>query len=223
MLHTVGVTAALVDLGGLDPHVLLAVAVALIFVQTALVVGFLVPAGKAAVLTGVMAGVGHVSLPLAFVALAASAIGGAAVGYLIGRRHGPAIFEHRRLERHRPRLDRARTLVQERAGFALLTGRSIAVLRATTPALAGTVGVSGRRFALFNVVGGLAWAAVFVGTGYLGGRALPGLENHTTALAVAGAVVVLVLGVLVVRRRQDSAHSSCQPSTSSALRDAGPV
>lgn len=202
MLHTVRVTAALVDLGGLDPHVLLAVAVTLIFVQTALVVGFVVPAGKAAVLTGVLAGVGQVSLPLAFVALAASAIGGAAVGYLVGRRHGSAIFEHRRLERHRPRLDRARALVQQRAGFALLAGRSIAVLRATTPALAGTVGVSGRRFAVFNVAGGLAWAAVFVGTGYLGGRALPGLGDHTTALAVAGAVVVLVLGVLLVRRRR---------------------
>lgn len=212
MLHTVRVTAAWWDLGGLDPHVLLVVAVALIFVQTALVIGFLVPAGKAAVLTGVLAGVGHVSLPVAFVTLAAAAIGGASVGYLVGRRHGPAIFEHRRLERHRPRLDRARDLVQQRAGFALLAGRSIAVLRATTPALAGTVGVSSRRFAVFNVVGGLAWAGVFVGTGYLGGRAMPGLENHTTALAVAGAVVVLVLGAIVVRRRRTTSGRSGHPA-----------
>lgn len=200
-----------IDLHALDPHALVMVAGLLVLFQTALVVGFLVPAGKAAVLTGVLAGVGSFHVVLAWSVMAVAAIVGAEVGYLLGRRHGTALFEHQRLDRHRDRLDRAADLVRRRAGFALVAGRSLAVFRATTPALAGAAGVGSARFLVFNVLGGLLWATLYVGSGYAGAQLLPALSwNRTTALAVAGAVAVL-MSVLVLRRRrsaQESAHSA---------------
>lgn len=161
------------DLHALDPTVLLAVASLLVLVQCSLVVGFVVPAGKASVLAGVLAGVGHLDPVLTYLALAASAILGAQGGYLLGRRHGDSLIEHRLLVRHADRLARARDLAHRRTGYSLLVGRSLAILRATTPALAGVAGVGVRRFLVFNVLGGLLWAAVFVGTGFAGGSLLP--------------------------------------------------
>lgn len=190
------------DLHALDPAVLLAVATVLILVQTALVIGFLVPAGKASVLAGVLAGVGHLDLVLTYLTLATASILGATVGYLLGRRHGESLLEHRFLARHSGRIERARDLVHRRAGFSLLAGRSIAILRATTPALAGVVGVGVRRFLVFNVVGGLGWAAVFVGSGYVGGRLVPKVSIDPTVVLVAGAVVAAALiAAFVVRAR----------------------
>lgn len=188
------------DLHALDPVVLLGVATVLVLVQCALVVGFLVPAGKAAVLAGVLAGAGHLDPALTYLCLASAAILGAGVGYLIGRRHGEAVLEHRFLARHRSRVTWARDLVHRRAGFSLLAGRSIAVLRATTPALAGASGVGVRRFVVFNTVGGLLWAALFAGSGFLGARLVPDIGLDPTSLLLVG-VAVLLAAVLITRLR----------------------
>lgn len=173
--------------------ILLGVAAALMLVQTALVLGFLVPGGKASVLAGVLAGAGHLNPVLTYLALAASAILGASIGYLLGRRHGEALLEHRLLARHADRVAQARGLVHRRAGFSLLAGRSLAIFRATTPALAGAVGVDPRRFMIFNVVGGLLWAAVFVGSGFLGGRFLPELSLNPSTATIAAVLGIAVL------------------------------
>lgn len=190
------------DLHAFDPVTLLGVAVALVLVQTGLVVGFLVPAGKAAVLAGVLAGVGELHPVPTYLGLAGAAILGATGNYLLGRRYGDALFDNRVLARHADRLDRARALAHRRAGFSLLAGRSLAVLRATTPALAGAVGVPLRRFAFYNVLGGLVWSLVFVGSGFLGGRLLPRIELSPVIVAVAFAVVFgLAATAILVRRR----------------------
>ncbi|MCX6396536.1 MAG: DedA family protein [Propionibacteriales bacterium] len=188
------------DLHALDPAVLLGVAAVLVLVQCSLVVGFLVPAGKASVLAGVLAGAGQLDLVLTYLSLAAAAIAGAGVGFLLGRRHGTALVEHRLLARHGDRVERARDLVHRRAGFSLLAGRSVAVLRATTPALAGAAGVGVRRFVVFNVLGGLLWAAVFVGSGFLGGRLLPDLQVTPAAALVVGVVALALTGFALSRR-----------------------
>ncbi len=161
-------SAELIDLRALDPQVLVAVAILLVLVQTALVFGFVVPAGKAAVLSGILAGLGEVSFALAWAGLVLAAILGAAIGYELGRGHGDRILAHRWLARHEARIAGIRDLVQRRAAFAIVAGRAVAVLRATTPALAGAVGVSRRTFLVWNVVGGLLWGSLFVGLGYLG-------------------------------------------------------
>ncbi|MET3962491.1 membrane-associated protein [Marmoricola sp. OAE513] len=195
----------LLDLNALDPYVVVAVAVGLVLVQTALVVGFLVPGGKAAVFSGVLAGLGHVNLPLAYAGIVAAAIIGATVGFGIGRRHGDLIFEHRLLARHAARLDSARDLLRRRAGLALMIGRSVAVLRATSPALAGAAGVPVRQFLVWNVAGAFAWGSATVGLGYLGGSALPSIGTGLMSKPVTIALLVLGLcltAVVVARRRR---------------------
>lgn len=209
----------LLDLNALEPAVLLGVAVLLVLVQTAFVLGFLVPAGKAAVLAGVLAGVGEVDLVLAYSSLAGAAILGAGLNYVLGRRHGTALLEHRMLTRHAERVEQARDLVHRRAGFALLAGRSLAIFRATTPALAGAAGVDVRRFLFFNVVGGLLWAFVFVGSGYAGGRLLPDVEINPTAFMVGGVVLALVVLAVLRLRAVGLARRPVQPGAAAARAD----
>ena len=194
------------DLDALHPPVLVGVAVALVLVQTALVVGFLVPGGKAAVLSGVMAGLGHVPLPLVYLGISSAAVLGATIGFHLGRRHGDRLFETRPLRRHAVRIDRIRDLLRRRAGLALVSGRSIALLRATTPALAGASGLEARRFQVWNLAGGIAWAAVTVGLGYLGGSTVPDAAQAAPRVVLIAGTALLVVALLVglVRRRTAS-------------------
>lgn len=184
-------TPAFLDLSGLDPQIVVGVAALLILIQTGLVVGFLVPAGKAAVLTGILAGLGEVPLVLAWSALVLAAIVGAAIGYEVGRGHGDRVLAHRWLARHQDRIARGRDLVRRRAAYAIVAGRVLAVFRATTPALAGAVGVSRRTFLLWNVVGGLVWGTVFVGLGYVGAT------SARDAVETVGAGPVVAVGVTI--------------------------
>lgn len=192
------------DLDDLDPTVLVAVAVALVLVQTAFVVGFLVPGGKAAVLSGVMAGLGHVPWFVVYAGIASAAVIGAAIGFGLGRRFGHRLFTIRIFDKHRERLGRTQAHLRDRAPVALVGGRSIALFRATTPALAGASGVGTGRFHLWNLVGGLAWASATVGLGYLGGSTMPAVAEAAprVVLILGTALVVVVLGVGFIRGRR---------------------
>ena len=213
-------TPAFLDLSGLDPQVVVGVAALLILVQTGLVVGFVVPAGKAAVLTGILAGVGEVPVVLAWSALVLAAIVGAAIGYETGRRHGDRVLAHRWLARHEARIARGRDLVHRRAAFAIVAGRVLAVFRATTPALAGAVGVRRRTFLLWNVVGGLLWGTVFVGLGYVGATsAAEFVDRYGSGPVIAVAIAAVLLGSVgwVLARRTAARRLRAEAVADAAL------
>ena len=70
---------------------------ALVFGETAVFLGFVLPGETAAVLGGVLASRGHLSLPLLIVIVVVAAIVGPIVGYEIGRRTGERLFASRQL------------------------------------------------------------------------------------------------------------------------------
>jgi membrane protein DedA with SNARE-associated domain len=167
------------------------------------VIGIFIPGGKAAFLTGLTASLGHLPLWLSYSSIAAAIVIGSTAGYLIGRAQGPRLLAHRALERRRARVESAQALLHRRVLVARIGGRYVAALRAILPSLAGASGIEQRRFLVGNLVGGLAWAAVSVGSGFLGGASLLQLSHSgpVTVAAVAAVVVAAVLGVVLLRRR----------------------
>ena len=74
---------------------LYALVAAVVFVEDALFVGFVVPGETAAVLGGVAASLGHALLPVMMVTVVAAAIVGDSVGYEVGRHLGPRLVSSR--------------------------------------------------------------------------------------------------------------------------------
>lgn len=183
---------------------------ALVFGETAVFVGFVLPGEIATILGGVLASRGHISLPLLIVIVVAAAIVGPFVGYEVGGRMGDRLFAARALNRVRGATDRARVVLSTRGGLAVFLGRFLAVVRAIMPAAAGAAGMRYRTFALFNVLGGLIWGAGYCLLGYLAGSAYAVVERRVGAgLAIAiGAVVVAGLAVWAFRRHRSQASSS---------------
>lgn len=170
------------------------------FAESALGLGILLP-GEVAI-SGVAAGVsgplGMVSLVLA-VALGASA--GDHVGYAMGRRFGPRFGESRLVRRVGiDRWDRATAMVQRWGALAVLVSRILPFVRTVLPAVAGAGGLRYRRFLAASVVGGLAWASLWVGAG--ASVAASGILGHPLWLGAAALAAVLVAVTFrVVRRR----------------------
>jgi membrane-associated protein len=175
---------------------------ALVFGETAIFLGFVVPGEAAVVLGGVLASRGHVSLPLLIAVVVIAAVGGPLIGYEIGRRLGTRLFAVRALARLPGAVDRARAVLRDRGGAAVFVGRFVAVLRALMPAAAGAVNMPYRVFFTYNLVSGVAWGVGYSLLGYLAGSAYVAVEHAVgTGLAVAAVVVVLALVAAVAWRR----------------------
>jgi membrane-associated protein len=187
---------------------------AVVFVEDALFVGFVVPGETAAVLGGVAASLGHASLIGMVVAVVAAAILGDSVGYEVGRRLGPRLVESRMLRGRRERLDHAREFLARRGGAAVFLGRFVAFFRAVMPALAGTAEMRYPRFLAFNAAGGVVWGTGVVLLGYLAGNSYAVVERTVgrgLAIAVA-AVVVLALVAWRVRAHRRGIRDHRDPA-----------
>jgi membrane-associated protein len=177
---------------------------ALVFGETAVFIGFVLPGEIAVVLGGVLASRGHLSLPLLIVIVIVAAITGPIVGYEVGRRMGDRLFAARGLRRVQPGVEKARRILRERGGTAVLAGRFVAVVRALMPAAAGAAGVRYRTFSIHNVIGGVIWGAGYSLLGYLAGSAYSVVAGRVgTGLAVIIAAIVLAaIAVWLVRRHR---------------------
>ncbi|GAB3675620.1 DedA family protein [Angustibacter aerolatus] len=180
----------------------------IVFAEDALFVGFVLPGETAAILGGVAARLGHVPLPAVLVTVVAAAIVGDSVGYEVGKRYGPRLLAHRRLEARRERLDAAQALLARRGGAAVFLGRWTAFFRAVMPALAGAVGLRYRRFLAFNAAGGLAWGVVVVVAGYLAGASYQRVEHLVGRGGGIAFVAIVLVAVVVWRVRERTRHTT---------------
>jgi membrane-associated protein len=213
------VSSITADLAGLSGTVALLLIAALVFGETAVFLGFVIPGETAAVLGGVLASRGRVSLPLLIVVVVVAAVTGPLIGYEIGRRLGGRVIAARRMRRVAGGMDRAQAVLHRRGGLAVLFGRFVAVLRALMPAVAGTTRMPYRTFLIYNMLGGLIWGVGYCLLGYAAGSAYAAIERTVgTGVAIVVAVVVLVgVGFWLVRR-----HRREQAGPDAAGPDAAP-
>jgi membrane-associated protein len=189
-----GLTAALGHMSGWVAIVLIAV---LVFGETAIFLGFVLPGEAAVVFGGVLASRGHLSLPLLVGVVVITAVTGPLVGYEVGKRMGDRLFTARALRRVSGPLERARIALRDKGGVAVLGGRFLAIVRALMPAAAGAAQVPYRVFAINNLIGGVVWGVGYSLLGYLAGSAY-GVVERTVGAGLAIAIAVIVVGAAAV-------------------------
>ncbi len=197
-------TRFLDQLLNLPPAVVYLAVGLLVFAEDALFVGFVLPGETAAILGGVAASRGNVSVVVMCVVVVVAAILGDSVGYEVGSRYGVRLLALPVLHKRADRIDAARDTLARRGGPAVFLGRFVAFLRAVTPFLAGTSHMRYRKFLAYNAVGGAIWGTGCVLLGYLAGDSYQAIERvfgRTAALVVA-ALVVIALVVWSIRRHR---------------------
>jgi membrane-associated protein len=201
-------------LSHLSGWVAYSVIAALVFGETAVFLGFVLPGEAAVVLGGVLASRGHLSLPVLATVVVVTALTGPLVGYEIGRRLGDRLFAARALRRVPGGPDRARIALRDRGGIAVFLGRFVAILRALMPAAAGAVRVPYRTFFVYNMLGGIIWGVGYCLLGYLAGSAYSVVEGRIgTGLAIAVAAIVVAVAVAWAVRRHRAPASRASDLT----------
>lgn len=221
MAGLASVTSGLTGLlGHLNGWVAIGLIAALVFGETAIFLGFVLPGEAAVVLGGVLASRGHVSLPLLIGVVVVTAVAGPFVGYEVGKRMGDRLFTSQRLRRVSGALDRARSTLQNRGGVAVFGGRFVAIVRALMPAAAGAAGVPYRTFAIHNTISGIVWGVGYSLLGYLAGSAYVAVERAVGAgLAIAIAVLLVAAAGVWAWRRHRRIAAAPAPADLPSARD----
>lgn len=174
----------------------------IIFLESGVPFGFFLPGSSALFLAGFLSSTGVFDPTLLIIIVVIAAILGDTTGYIIGHYFGPAL--HRMKESRfykREYLTKTHEFYDKHGGKAILLARFIPVVRTFAPIIAGIVGMRYRVFLLYNIIGGIGWAAsvTFAGS-YLGGR-FPILREHIETVILVIIVVSLIpLGIEYLKK-----------------------
>ena len=80
------------------------------------------------------------------------------------------------------------------AAIAVIIARFLPILRTYIPFVAGLAAMDTKRFALFNVTGGVLWVASLAYAGFFFGN-IPWVKNNLSLIVVAIVVVSLIPAV----------------------------
>ena len=167
----------------------------IVFAETGLLLGFFLPGDSLLFTVGVVAGAGHLNIVLIVVLLIAAAVMGDAVGYQLGKRAGPPIFNRpdSRLFKQEHLL-RTKAFYEKHGGKTIIYARFVPIVRTFAPFVAGVAGMSYSRFLSFNIFGGAGWVLALTMAGYwMGGW--PVVRAHFEKF-VYGIVLISVLPIV---------------------------
>lgn len=140
---------------------------AIVFAETGLLVGFFLPGDSLMFTVGVVAGAGQLDIVLINILLIAAAIIGDGVGYSLGRRAGPHIFNRPNSRFfNREHLERTHAFYEKHGGKTIIYARFIPIIRTFAPFVAGVAEMSYLKFLSFNVFGGIGWVVLLTTAGY---------------------------------------------------------
>lgn len=165
----------------------------IVFAETGLFFGFFLPGDSLLVTAGLFAAKGDLNIGLLFILVAACAVIGDAVGFEIGKLSGKKIFERPDSRFFKKKhLEHTRAFYEKHGGKTIILARFMPIVRTFAPLVAGVAGMTYRRFAVFNITGGVLWVGSMTGIGYLLGRAIPNIDQYIHIVIA----VVIFLSIL---------------------------
>ncbi len=197
---------------GLDPTSLLnkgglALLAAIVFAESGLLIGFFLPGDSLLFIAGFLSSKagGNVLPALPWVLLCAfvAAVAGDQVGYLFGRKVGPALFTRpdSRIFRQ-ANVQKAHAYFERHGAKTIVLARFVPIVRTFAPIVAGVGQMRYRTFLMFNLVGGLLWAVGVTTLGYFLGETSFVKNNIELASIAIVALSLLPVAIEFMRHRR---------------------
>lgn len=180
------------------------IVLAIVFAETGLLLGFILPGDFLLFITGTIIAKPEAVTPfdshlqnMVFweLMIMLAAILGNMVGYWFGRKSGKYLFERKDTWYFKKKhIIQAKEFYERKGGGAIILARFLPIVRTFAPIVAGVVGMNYKKFMLYNVIGAVVWVGLLVTIGYFLGRN-PWVERNLEYI-VLGMVLVTTVPVL---------------------------
>ncbi len=197
-------------INSLGPWALVGVAL-IIFAECGLLIGFFFPGDSLLFTAGLLAvSTSFAPLWLVCVVLVIAAFAGNAVGYWIGRKAGPAIFDKPKSRLFKPKhVVRTQAFFDKYGNRAIVLGRFVPVVRTFITVMAGVGQMEAKRYLTYSAIGGVLWAVGVTLLGAVLGQ-FDFVKNNIELillLVVFLSIIPIIIEFLRARRRPKGAHS----------------
>ena len=204
-LSTIASVPALFGIDWLDPETLLeaggwialVLACAFVFLETGVLVLAFLPGDSLLFTVGLFSATGIIGVPiwLTCALLFAFAFAGDQMGFMIGRKLGPAIFNREKSRLFNPEnVARTHAFFEKHGPKAIIIARFLPIFRAFVPAAAGVGKMEYRHFVLYNAIGALLWGVGVTLLGYSLGQ-IPFVREYSEVFIM---VLVLIPGIPIL-------------------------
>ena len=181
----------------LGPYVLVGLCL-IIFAECGLLIGFFMPGDSLLFTAGLFVANGLIGTPIWLVCLllTGSAVLGNVVGYYLGYRAGPVMFDRpdSRLFK-REYVDKTHAFFDKYGARAIVLGRFVPIVRTFITAVAGVGRMDRRKYFTYSILGGVGWATGVTLLGFwLGGITF--VRNHVELILI-GIVALSFVPILI--------------------------
>src|SRR6478672_904029 len=170
--------------------------IAIIFAESGLLLGIIFPGDSLLFTAGLFAATGKFGLNIAAVAGGAfvAAVLGAQVGYWIGKKYGPRLFQRPDSRIFKAEyVDRSKVFFEKHGAKAIVLARFVPFVRTLAPPMAGMGQMDLRQFTIFNIFGAFLWAFGVTMLGYFAGDLIPKDKVDTYLLPIIAVIILISL------------------------------
>lgn len=171
-----------------------------IYAETGLFFGFFLPGDYLLFLAGMFVATGKldVNIGILLAGLCIAAIMGNFTGYWFGKKTGPVLYTRKDSFFFKKKyLKAAEKYYNKQGAFALIMGRFVPIVRTFAPIFAGVVKLDFKKFAFYNVVGGVLWICSLTLLGYFLGKRFEKEINEYLLYIIIGFIVITTIPLLI--------------------------
>lgn len=183
----------------------------IIFAECGLLIGFFLPGDSLLFVAGLLVAEGFIDQPIWLVAstVTIAAVLGNVVGYWIGAKVGPRLFQRPDSRLFRKEYVEKTHLFFERYGApAIILARFIPIVRTFITAIAGVANMPFRTYFIYSAIGGVIWGAGVTTAGYFLGTIPVVRNNIETALLLLVVISAAPMIVEAIRHRRHKPKSA---------------
>jgi membrane-associated protein len=175
-----------------------------IFMETGFVVTPFLPGDSLIFAAGAIAAQGALNIWVLYVVLCAAAILGDTVNYWIGHFIGPRAFSGNIRFLKKEYIDRTHEFYEKHGGKTIIIARFIPIIRTFAPFVAGVGAMTYPKFIVYNVIGGMAWVALFLFGGYFIGNVPFIKQNFSLVILIIIFISVLPAIIEIINSRRQA-------------------
>lgn len=168
----------------------------IVFAESGLLIGFFLPGDSLLFTAGFLASQHYLNIWMLLFGTAIAAITGDSVGYLFGKKIGPALFKKEdSFLFNKKHIETAQRFYEKHGKKTIVLARFIPIVRTFAPIIAGVGQMEYKTFIFYNILGGIMWTFGLTLLGFWLGSIIPNVDRYLLPIIILIIIVSLIPGV----------------------------